>query len=278
MNGVIIVNKPKGITSRDVVNHVSKTLNVKKVGHNGTLDPLAEGVLVICIGKYTKLNSLLTSEEKEYIAEVTLGVRTDTLDITGNVLEKRNETLDIDKLNKAFNTFPRKYMQEVPKYSAVKINGRKLYEYARENIEVLLPSKEVEIKLLEILSYDSNRFTFKTLVSKGTYIRSLIKDILGKMDTIGTMSNLKRTKQGKFHIEDACSLEDIENGDYNLLHIKDIFDIPIVKVNENLRKRIINGSKIEGDYPNRVLFIDESNNELAIYKRENGMMRVEIML
>ncbi len=278
MNGILIINKPKGITSRDVVNKISKILNIKKVGHNGTLDPLAEGVLVICLGKYTKLNELLTSKEKEYIAEVTLGIKTDTLDITGNAIEKREETLDIEKLKKIINSFPKTYMQEVPKYSAVKVNGKKLYEYAREGIKIKLPKKEVSIKSLELLDYSENKFTLRAIVSKGTYIRSLIRDILNEMNIIGTMSSLTRTKQGNFYIENSYQIEDIENGNFQILKIKDVLDLPIIIAGDELKSKIINGVKLKENYPDKVLFIDKEGKELAIYKKDNGVMIVEVML
>ncbi len=278
MNGILIINKPKGITSRDVVNKISKILNIKKVGHNGTLDPLAEGVLVICLGKYTKLNELLTSKEKEYIAEVTLGIKTDTLDITGNAIEKRKETLDIEKLKKIINSFPKTYMQEVPKYSAVKVNGKKLYEYAREGIKIKLPKKEVSIKSLELLDYSENKFTLRAIVSKGTYIRSLIRDILNEMNIIGTMSSLTRTKQGNFYIENSYQIEDIENGNFQILKIKDVLDLPIIIAGDELKSKIINGVKLKENYPDKVLFIDKEGKELAIYKKDNGVMIVEVML
>ncbi len=278
MNGIIILNKQKGITSRDAVNEISKLLKIKKVGHNGTLDPLAEGVLVICLGKYTKLNEMLTSKEKEYIAEVTLGIKTDTLDITGNVLEKRKETLDIEKLKKAIDSFPKTYMQEVPEYSAVKVNGKKLYEYAREGIKINLPKKEVSIKKIELLDYNENKFTFKTRVSKGTYIRSLIRDLLKNINTIGTMSALTRTKQGNFNIENSYTIEDIKEGKYKLLKLKDIIDIPIITADDNLKHKIVNGVKLKDNYPEEVLFIDNEGNELAIYKKEKDEMKMEVML
>ena len=278
MNGIIIVNKPKGLTSRDVVNEISKILNTKKVGHNGTLDPLAKGVLVICVGKYTKLNELLSSKEKEYIAEITLGIKTDTLDIEGKVLEKKEEILDIKKLKDTLNSFQKTYMQIVPIYSAVKVKGKKLYEYAREGKKVELPKKEVTIKTIELLDYDKNKFTIKTLVSKGTYIRSLIKDILDEMHIIGTMSNLTRTKQGKFNIEGSYTIEDIKNNNYKLLKIKDVLDIPIIIADDNLKHKIINGVKLKENYPEKVLFIDKEGNELAIYKKEKDEMKVDVML
>ena len=277
MNQIIIVNKEKGITSRDVVNIISKILNTKKIGHNGTLDPLATGVLVITTGKYTKLNKLLSSEEKEYIAEVKLGIETDTLDITGNILKEKEEQLDINKLKKALKKYQTTYMQEVPKYSAVKVNGKKLYEYAREGKDVTLPKKEVTVKKIELLSWTNNSFKIKTLVSKGTYIRSLIRDILNDMNLIGTMSNLKRTKQGIFKIEDSYTIEDINQGNYKPLKFKDITDIPIEKVDDKLKHKIQNGVRLKGN-KDQVLFIDEQNNELAIYKKENNEMKVEVMI
>lgn len=278
MNEIILVNKPKGLTSRDVVNKVSKILNTKKVGHNGTLDPLATGVLVICTNRYTKLNNLLTSKDKEYIAEVKIGIETDTLDITGNIIREKKETLDINKLKDTLKKYQKTYMQEVPKYSAVKINGKKLYEYAREGLEVVLPKKEVTIKNTELISYKKDSFIFKTTVSKGTYIRSLIRDILKEMNIIGTMENLTRTKQGIFKIEDSNNIEDIEKGKYKSLKIKDILNIPVITADDSLKFKIKNGVKLKGKYPEKVLFIDKEGNELAIYKKEKDDLKIEVML
>ena len=278
MNEIIIVNKPKELTSRDVVNKVSKILNTKKVGHNGTLDPLATGVLVLCTNRYTKLNNLLTSKDKEYIAEVKIGLETDTLDITGNIIKEKEETLDINKLKDTLKKYQKTYMQEVPKYSAVKINGKKLYEYAREGLEVVLPKKEVTIKNTELISYKKDSFMFKTTVSKGTYIRSLIRDILKEMNIIGTMKNLTRTKQGIFKIEDSNNIEDIEKGKYKSLKIKDILNIPIITADDNLKFKIKNGVKLKGKYPEKVLFIDKEGNELAIYKKDKDELKIEVML
>lgn len=174
IDGIIVVNKNAGMTSRDVVNVLCKIFNTKKIGHTGTLDPIATGVLVIAIGKYTKLVDKITSLDKEYIAKVKLGIKTDTLDITGNILEKRKCNVYKEALINTLNSFVGSYNQVVPKYSAIKINGKKLYEYARRNIEINLPSRKVEIKNIELLEFNNDSFTFKTKVSKGTYIRSLI--------------------------------------------------------------------------------------------------------
>ena len=152
MDGIIVVNKPKGITSRDVVNKACKLLNTKKIGHTGTLDPIATGVLVLCVGKATKLVEVLTKNDKEYIATVKLGILTDTLDTDGTIIEKKQASLDKNELENVLKSFIGMYNQEVPIYSAVKINGKKLYEYAREKKEVTLPKRMVEIKDIKLLN------------------------------------------------------------------------------------------------------------------------------
>ena len=179
MNGILVVNKDLGYTSRDVVNIVCKELGTKKVGHTGTLDPNATGVLVLCVGNALKLCEMLTNHDKEYIAGITLGIETDTLDMDGTIIKEENVLIDKDKIVDAVNSFKGSYMQEVPKYSAVKVNGRKLYDYARNNIDVKLPSKMVDIydiQIIDDIKYDNGKINFliKTNVSKGTYIRSLV--------------------------------------------------------------------------------------------------------
>lgn len=277
-NGILIVNKEKGYTSRDVVNIISKLFGPKKAGHNGTLDPLATGVLVICLNRYTKLNNILAADEKEYIAEVTLGIKTDTLDIDGKIIEEKEEMIDKSSLLAAFKRFETTYEQEVPLYSAVKVNGKKLYEYARSCEDVLLPRKKVTIKKIELLDFKDNKFSFKCTVSKGTYIRSLIRDILDDLGVTGTMSNLIRTRQGIFDIKEAYSLDDIRSGHYKLLKVKDVLNIDKVTVSLELKAKILNGNKFKGNYSDRVLCLDENGEELAIYKRDNDDMRVEVML
>ena len=199
MDGIILINKEKGLTSRDVVNKISKKLQIKKVGHAGTLDPIATGLLVIGVGKGTKILDLLTLDKKEYIATVSIGFKTDTYDITGNITEENyNYHLDEDKLKNVLDSFKGSYNQEVPKFSAVKIDGKKLYEYARKQIDIELPKRLVTIYKIELLTYNDSEFTFKVLVSKGTYIRSLIHDISLKLNIPMTMKELIRTKSGKF--------------------------------------------------------------------------------
>lgn len=276
INGLLLVNKPKGITSRDVVDKVQKTLNTK-AGHTGTLDPIARGVLVVCLGTATKLTEMLTSTEKEYIAEITLGYETDTLDTEGTILKKTQEKITRENLNETLQKFITTYNQEVPKYSAVKVNGKKLYEYARKGEKVTLPKKEVTIFDLKLLDYSDDIVRIYAKVSKGTYIRSLIRDICHELNTLGTMSNLARISQGNFQIKDTYTLEDIERGNYQIIKLKELFDIPVVKVGEGIKQKIINGQKLNYDFE-EVLFTDIYDNELAIYKREGKELKVWKML
>lgn len=281
MNGILVINKDLGYTSRDVVNIVSKQLNTKKVGHTGTLDPMASGVLVLCIGNALKLCELLTNHDKEYIAGVTLGIETDTLDMEGNVLS--TQTVDIEKeaIANVVNSFKGSYMQEVPKYSAVKVNGKKLYEYARNNIDVELPSKMVNISNIEIIDdilYEDGKINFKikTKVSKGTYIRSLVRDIGKKMNVPAVMSSLVRTKLGEFYIKDAYSIDDIKNNHFKIIPIEDILSsMKRVVVNDDMAFKIKNGVILEPFFEeNMAMIFDKNNSLLAIYENRNGKARV----
>ncbi len=265
-DGIIIINKPKDYTSRDIVNIVSKHFNTKKVGHTGTLDPLATGVLVICIGKATKLVDYLTSTYKEYIAEFILGVETDTLDITGNVLKEEKISKSKEEIEKVLNNMIGEYVQEVPIYSAVKINGKKLYEYAREGIDIELPKRVVDIKSIELLNIENNKITIKTTVSKGTYIRSLIKDICTNLNTIGTMTNLIRTKQGKYNIEDSYTLDELENA--KLISIEEILkDEFTVEVDDDLYTKIINGAILDNIYQKDLIIFKKDGKILSAYRK-----------
>ena len=279
MDALLIVNKGKNKTSRDVVNELNHIFNTKKIGHTGTLDPLATGVLVCLIGKYTKLVNLITSYDKEYIAEIKLGIKTDTGDITGNIISTDNSNVSVDMIKEVFANFPKVYNQEVPIYSAVKINGKKLYDYARSNIPVNLPKREVHIYSLELLSYENNIITFKTKVSKGTYIRSLINDLTNYLNTVGTMNNLIRTKQGYFNITDSYTIEDIKNGNYKLLNIKDFLNYPVIELPDTLIKKVSNGSSIPNSFniKDKVIFTYQ-NQDIAIYEVNNEYLKLFIIL
>ena len=276
MDKILLVNKEKNYTSRDVVNILSNIFNTKKIGHFGTLDPLATGLLVIGIGKYTKLSNLFPEDSKTYVAEALVGVSTDSYDILGKTITQTQvDTLDETLLINTLNSFKGQYLQEVPIFSAVKVNGKKLYEYAREGTSVKLPKKLVNInniKFLNIYKRNNNLyFSFECDVSKGTYIRSLINDISSKIGIPLCMSNLKRTRQDKFYLKDAYSIDDIKNGNYKLLDITDIFDIDILEIPNNIKNKVINGSLIDYENDKPILFkIKDKNIALYItYKKNN---------
>lgn len=279
MNGIVVINKESGCTSRDVVNQLNKILNTKKIGHTGTLDPLATGVLVICIGKYTKLVNKITCYDKEYIATIKLGVKTDTLDSTGKVLETNDKTIvDNQVLINVLNSFLGKSMQEVPLYSAIKINGKKLCEYARNKEEINLPKREIEISDIELLENKNGEIKFRVVVSKGTYIRSLIRDICEKLGILGTMSSLERTRQGIFTIKNAYSLKDIQTSNFALLNIEDIFSYNYYDLNEEECKKVKNGVSILLKKEDKYLFMRYKKNVIAIYKNVNNVYKPYFML
>ncbi len=272
MNGIIVIDKPKDYTSRDIVNIVSKKLNTKKVGHTGTLDPLATGVLVLPIGRALKVSELLTSNTKEYIAEVILGYETDMLDITGTEIKRNIPSVTKEELLKVLKSYIGKYNQEVPLYSAVKVGGRKLYEYARSGTPVTPPSKEVEVYSLELISdlkhiKGAVELTIRCEVSKGTYIRSLIRDIAYSLNTYGTMKNLIRTRQGIFTLKDAYTLKDIEENNYKLLSIKECLpNIKTTVIEEPLLTKVKNGMVLDKFFKeNMSLLLDKEGKEIAIY-------------
>ena len=284
MDGIIIVNKPKGITSRDVVNEISKKFRTKKVGHTGTLDPIATGVMVVCLNAATKLVDKLTSYDKEYIATCILGIETDTLDNTGKILNTMQTHITKNQIETTLNKFIGSYEQEVPKYSAIKINGKKLYEYARENIEVKLPKRNVIINNINLVSgprYMDNKteFTFRCSVSKGTYIRSLIRDIASDLNTYGIMTDLIRTKQGNFDIDDAISLDQITEN--TLIRIKDVLTCQQVQITDDIRKKVLNGANIMNDYNSEEVLFMDNNQAVALYIKDDknkNQLKVEKML
>lgn len=278
MNGIILINKQKGVTSRDIVNDLVHIFHTKKIGHTGTLDPIASGVLVATIGKYTKLNDVIMSTYKEYIAEMKLGIETDTLDITGEVLKKNEVNLSNEEIIKGVYYFEGKYNQEVPIYSAVKVNGKKLYEYARNNETVELPVKEVDIKSIDILDINDNVVKFKCLVSKGTYIRSLIRDIGVYLGCGATMTELTRTKQGKFPIEETYTIDEVRNNNYKLLDLEDVLDLEVIECSDALYKMIKNGAKVENRYTKDFVLFRYNNNDIALYKKDEEIFRMFLSL
>ncbi len=231
MNGLIIFDKEKGITSHDLVYKVRKKTGIKKVGHAGTLDPMATGVLIIAIGKATKVNEYLLLKDKKYIAKIKLGILTDTFDITGNILEKENVSVLKKDIEEVLKRFTGKMSQTPPIYSALKVNGKKLYEYAREGKEVKIKNRIFENKLIDFNGKDE--FSIEIEVSKGTYIRSVAYDIGKAVGTYGTITELRRIKSGNFDIENSIKISDFEN--MSLDELKSNL-IPMELALENLKR------------------------------------------
>ena len=234
MNGLIIFDKEKGITSHDLVYKVRKKTGIKKVGHAGTLDPMATGVLIIAIGKATKVNEYLLLKDKKYIAKIKLGILTDTFDITGNILEKENVSVLKKDIEEVLKRFTGKMSQTPPIYSALKVNGKKLYEYAREGKEVKIKNRNIEIFENKLIDFNGkDEFSIEIEVSKGTYIRSVAYDIGKAVGTYGTITELRRIKSGNFDIENSIKISDFEN--MSLDELKSNL-IPMELALENLKR------------------------------------------
>ena len=221
MEGIIVVNKPKGITSFDVIRKLKKILKTKKIGHTGTLDPLATGVMLMCVGKATKLASDLEAKDKVYIADFDIGYATDTYDIEGKKIAENIIEISKENLGQSIKKFIGNIKQVPPMYSAIKIDGNKLYHLARKGIEVERPERDVTIEYINLLDFKDNKAKIETKVSKGCYIRSLIYDIGQDLGTYATMTALQRKQVGDYSLEDSYSLEQIEemvlNNDFKFL-------------------------------------------------------------
>lgn len=283
MDGLILINKQKGFTSHDVVNVIRKKLNTKKVGHTGTLDPNATGVLPILIGKGTKISKYLMEHDKTYIATIKLGEKTDTGDSEGQVIEEKSIPADLKKedINNALQNFFGKQKQVPPMYSAIKINGKKLYEYAREGKEVKLEAREIEIYKIELLEYQNNKIKFEVECSKGTYIRTLCEDIAKKLGTVGYMEELQRTKVNNFKIEDSILLDDItlENAEKNMIKIEEVFkEKETIELDNKKLELFLNGVKLTYNLPNSIYRIYNNEQFIGIGVIENKLLKRDIVI
>ena len=257
-SGIVIINKEAEMTSQTVVSKVKKKLNCKKAGHIGTLDPLATGVLPVLLNDATKLSKYLIEHDKTYVATVKLGIKTDTADSEGEIIENQ-EISDLDKkfVYDILKSFEGKQKQAPHRYSAVKINGRKLYEYSRKGEKVDIPKRDIEIYSIKLLEFDNDEkeITFEVSCSKGTYIRVLCEDIAEKLGTIGYMKNLKRTKVDKFCIENAVKIDDLKEED--IISVEELFE-------NNLKRLELNNRKLE-------LFL---NGVMLTFHEEDGTYKI----
>ena len=274
MAEVLYVNKPSGISSFDVCFKLRKVLHTKKIGHTGTLDPNATGVMIVLFDKSTKANQFLVTDRKEYETRVLLGKETDTLDIDGKVIgEYKYEVPDENTLKKALNAFKGRSVQEVPITSAVSVDGKRLYQYQKEGKEVELPKREIEVFSIELLNIYEDGFSFLSRVSSGTYIRALVRDILSSLNLHGTVLSLKRTAVDDVRIEDCDELNDILEGNYHLHDLYDLLSKRYEVFEDFDEKDVLNGKKlvIESDHPR--LLMAKNHEALAIYEKDGDLYR-----
>ena len=292
MQGIIIINKPKGFTSQDVVSKVKKILNIKKAGHTGTLDPMATGVLPVLLGNYTKLSKYLIEHNKTYIAKISLGKKTSTGDVEGEIIEQKEVNSEIfveERLKEVLKSFLGKQEQIPPMYSAIKVDGKKLYEYARQGIEVEVKSRDIEIYDIDLLNFNKENLEIEFVVScsKGTYIRVLCEDIAKKLGTVGYMSELKRILVDKFSIDDAIDFETLEENkeneeflNSNIFTMEEIFnDLPKLILNSRKLELFLNGvmltfKNLDGLYN----IYDEKNNYIGTGTIKNELLKRDIVI
>lgn len=289
LDGIIILNKQKGCTSHDVVAKTKKLLK-EKVGHTGTLDPNATGVLPLLVGQGTKLSKYIIEHDKEYIATLKLGEKRDTADSEGAIIEERQidySVLQKENVEKILQSFIGKQEQIPPMYSAIKINGKKLYEYARKNEKIELEPRHIEIYKMDLINIIKDTIIFKVQCSKGTYIRSLCEDIAKRLNTVGYMQDLERSRVGKFDIKDSITIEELEQNiedsefiNQHFITIENYFkDKESIKLNERKLSLFLNGVKLTHNLTDDMYKIyDENNKFVGIGSVKNNLLKREIIV
>lgn len=289
MDGILIINKPKNFTSHDVVNVVRKQLNESKVGHTGTLDPNATGVLPILIGKATKISKYLIEHDKEYIASIKLGEKTTTGDAEGEVIEKdcnlKNifKELNENKVKDTLNLFLGKQKQIPPIYSSIKVNGKKAYEYARKGQTIELDSRDIEIYEIELIEILENEIVFRVYCSKGTYIRTLCEEIAEKLGTVGYMKELTRTKVNNFSIENSVSIDELksklENVGQELISIESLFkNKRRINLNNRQKELFLNGVRLTIEEPDDIYIIYNDNKFIGLGIVKSKLLKRDVIV
>lgn len=267
-SGFLFIDKEEGITSQGVDTAIKKKFHIKKVGHFGTLDPFATGLLILGMKEGTKFFPLIKDERKTYRATLSLGKETDTLDWTGNVIkEKEVPELNEEQIKSVLSSFLGKQKQEVPLYTAKHINGERGYELLRKGIEFVPPTVDIEVKKIELLSYSKDEIHFEVTVSKGTYIRSLGRDIAYRLNTLGHLKSLRRTQVDDYKVIKAKKIDDITEED--IVSIPDMFpNIPVLEGNDIITKRAIAGNDIRMNRDEELLFIQKDKELIALYRKD----------
>ena len=290
MDGIIVINKGKGCTSHDVVYQIKRLFGVK-VGHTGTLDPNATGVLPILLGKGTELSQFLICHDKKYVATLKLGIKTDSADSEGHVIEEKEvnkELLTEENVNSIFKNMIGKQKQIPPIYSAIKVNGKKLYEYARKGQSVDIPAREIEIYNLKLLdlNMEENVIKFEIYCSKGTYIRTVCESIAEKLGTVGYMQELERTMVGDFKIEDSVTIEELKENyndeifiEKNLITIEKFFmDKPEIQLNERKLELVLNGVCISNEMRDGIVRIYNNRKFIGIGINSDNKLKRKIII
>lgn len=291
MNGILIINKEKGCTSHDIVYKVKKIFN-EKVGHTGTLDPLAEGVLPILIGKGTLCSKYLINHDKKYVVNLALGQKTETADLEGKIIEEKNipdKSLRQGEVEKVLKSFIGKQQQMPPIYSAIKVNGKKLYEYARKGQNVEIKPREIEIYDIKLMNIDAQKkqIQFEVFCGKGTYIRSLCEDIAEKLETVGYMENLKRIQVGDFKIEESSKIQELEENkedtkylESKIISVEEIFkNKEKIKLDDRKMQLFLNGVKITQNQENDIYRIYDKNEKfIGIGIIQDKLLKRDIIL
>ena len=274
MGNVLYINKPKGMSSFDICYKLRKVLNTKKIGHTGTLDPNATGVMIVLYNDATKGSQFLVSDTKQYKTRVLFGIETDTLDIDGNVIKEEEYIVpNKERIIEVLSSFKGKSKQEVPITSAKKINGKKLYQYQLEGKEVELPIIDIEITEIELNEVYNDGFSFTCTVSSGTYIRSLVRDILNKLGIIGTVQELCRTRIDNIEISQCDDFENVLNGIYTEHELLDVLSSRYRTVETENVNDIKNGKKIKLNYDDEYIVLTNNSCLLAIYIKDNDEYR-----
>lgn len=270
ISGSLLIDKEKGLTSRQEVNNISHLLKEKKAGHIGTLDPFADGLLIVLLGKATKISPFLEGMDKTYMATLKLGSKTDSGDLTGNIIENKDiPSLDKEDIENVLKSFLGKQTQIPPMYSALKVNGKALYKYAREGKEIERKKREITIYELKLLSYENNEITFISKVSKGTYIRTLGEDIAEKLGTVGHLTKLTRLSIGPYSLEQAKKTKDVSESDL-IPTLKMLSFMKSFEVEGELLKKASNGMHFRLPIEDTIVLLKNKDEAIAIYQRESS--------